>query len=1416
MDIVVCSRQLSSLFDGLARPLHVDELDAGPGADEPSALGRHTLGVTADNLAYIIYTSGSTGQPKGVAVSHRAVMRFAFAHNYSSFGADDIFIQTASPSFDATTLEVWSALLNGARLLLPPPGALSLHELGALLVEHRVTALFLTTALFNQMVDQQLDSLRGLRTLMAGGDVMSVPHVRRAAHSLTDTNVVCAYGPTENTVFTSCFPVTDPTLLTHTAPIGRPLDNTQMFVLDRHLQLVPEGIPGELYVAGDGLARGYRHRPGLTAERFLPNPFAAEPGQRMYRTGDIVRQRPDGVLEFVGRRDGQVKVRGFRIELGEIEAALNAHPRVENGAVIVRPDPHGDKRILAYAVLSGDSAISGAQLRQDLGQRLPAFMVPSAVVVMDHFPLTGNGKLDRRALPEPDGDARVQPGQYTAPSTATERRLAALWSELLSVEQVGIHDDFFALGGHSLLATQLVSRLRDEFAIELSLRTLFERPTIAQLAGHLDELVGRAVLSAPPIEPVPRDRPLPLSFAQQRLWFLDQLQPGSATYNVPFALRIQGPLDIAALRWSLQRIIARHESLRTRFAAHGGQPVQLIEDQLELELSTVDLSGLPEQARDSRARALATEDAMRPFDLATGPLIRAAVILLAPPPDSDDRILLLTMHHIVSDGWSTGLLIRELSLLYRAYCAGHEPSLPALPVQYADFAVWQRSWLQGDVLRDLTDYWTTALDGLQPLVLPTDRPRPAIYSHDGASLQFRLAPELADRLRAHAQARGATLFMVLLAGFKALLRHYCGQDDIAVGSAIANRNRAETEGLIGFFVNTLVLRTQLSPSHSLSFDALIDRVKQVTLDAYAHQDLPFEQLVEALTPERDTSRPPLFQAMFALQNASTERLALGEATVSLVEPDREIAKFDLFLSMQESGPTIFGTWQYNTALFERTTVARMADHYSALLAALLAEPEQPLIDIPLLSPDERHRLIREHNNTRSAYPERPLHEHFATVVATQPDAIAITGDRGGLSYRQLDDRTEHLATTLESLGVGPEDVVGLCMDRSPDMIIAMLGILKVGAAYVPIDPAYPDERQSFMIHDSGLTVIVCEPAHDDRFAGLARTVHVARATAEPTSRPSRPRPPVTPDNLAYVMYTSGSTGQPKGVAVSHRAVMRFTFAHNYASFDHSDVFIQVASPSFDAATLEIWTALLLGGRLVVPPPGAFSLQELGSLLVEHQVTAIFLTAALFNQMVDQQLDSLRGLRTLIGGGDVMSVLHTRRAAETLTHTEVVCGYGPTESTVFASCYPITEPARLQHTVPIGRPLNNTQVFVLDRYLQLVPTGVPGELYIAGDGLARGYRHRSGLTAERFLPNPFAAEPGQRMYRTGDVVRQRPNGVLEFIGRRDGQVKVRGFRVELGEIAAVLSAHPAVEDGTVIVRPDHHGDKRILAYAVLSG
>ncbi|MGZ3457554.1 MAG: amino acid adenylation domain-containing protein, partial [Archangium sp.] len=1101
---------------------------------EAEALARQSArapdsGVGPKHLAYVLYTSGSTGRPKGVMVPHGGLS------NYLHWAVEFYGLREGNGApvhsplvFDLTVTSLLAPLAAGRTVWLLPEKAGAEGLTQALRARTGYSLAKLTPAHW-ELVRQTLPAAEAegrVGTLVVGGEALPPTSLGYWREHMRGTRLVNEYGPTETVVGCCVYEVPGHEAPRGPVPIGRPIANTRLYVLDARMRPVPVGVPGELYVGGWGVTRGYLGRPELTAEHFVPNPFGTQPGARLYRTGDLVRHRADGNLEYLGRLDLQVKLRGHRIELGEVEATLAQHPSVREVVVVVREDSPGDKRLVAY--LQGEG-LESRELRSFLQRKLPEYMVPTAFVVLEALPLTSNGKVDRKALPAPEAERLVE-GTLAAPRTPAEELLAGIWARVLGVERVGIHDDFFELGGHSLLATQVVARIRDTFQVEVPLSLLFAAPTVARLAERMEEARARQGVRAAPLCPSDRNGPLPLSFAQQRLWFLDQLEPGGHAYNIPVALHMRGALDVRALQRGFDELVRRHESLRTSFGSEAGQPLQVISPAAPLRLDVVDLTCLPSSEREAEARRLAEVEALAPFDLARGPLLRTTLLRL----QSTEHLLLLTMHHIVSDGWSMGLLVREMAALYEAFRAGEPSPLPELTLQYADYAAWQREWLRAEALEAQRSWWLQRMEGApQALELPTDKPRPAVRSHRGALFRTTFSPRLTGALHTLGRREGATLFMTLLAGFQVLLSRYSGQTDIVVGSDIANRNRSETEGLIGFFVNQLAMRTRLEGNPS--FRELLARVRETALGAYAHQEFPFEELVKALNPERDSSRTPIFQVELSVQNAPMPSLELPGLTLRTLESGVVASKVDLSLTFIESGEGLVCACDYRTDLFEAATVERMVGHLKVLLEGAAAEPDKRLSELPLLPEEERRRLLVEWNGTREALAPGCLHEKVEEQAARRPEAVAVVCEEESLTYGKLNRQANQLAHRLRALGVGPEARVGLCVERSARALVGVLGILKAGGAYVPLEPEYPAERKRAVLEDALARVVVTQRALVEGLAGHAGQVVCLDDTA-PLARESEANPvhATVPENLAYIIFTSGSTGRPKGVAIEHR------------------------------------------------------------------------------------------------------------------------------------------------------------------------------------------------------------------------------------------------------------------------------------------
>jgi amino acid adenylation domain-containing protein/non-ribosomal peptide synthase protein (TIGR01720 family) len=1377
--------------------------------------------VSSHNLAYVIYTSGSTGTPKGVLIQHSNVVRLlAATQAWFEFNANDVWTLFHSYAFDFSVWEIWGALLYGGRLVVVPYWvSRTPEEFYKLLSTHGVTVLNQTPSAFYQLI--QADAVLGqqhllnLRFVIFGGEALVLQSLKPwfERHGDRSPQLVNMYGITETTVHVTYRRLTREDVMQSVGSvIGRPIPDLGVYILNQQQQLVPIGIVGEMYVAGAGLARGYLNRPELTTQRFISNPFSCKPDALLYKSGDLARYLPSGELEYIGRIDNQVKIRGFRIELGEIEAAINQHSSISASVVIVREDGTENKSLIAYITVQPQQTIAIPELRRFLESKLPNYMVPMAIVVLEALPLTPNGKIDRGALPAPDLTQLISESNFVAPATPVEEMLTGIWAQVLGLEKIGVNDNFFDLGGHSLIATRVISQIRQVFEVEIPLRRLFELPTVSELAKEIQTAIkADKRLEVPPIKPIARSQELSLSFAQQRLWFLSELEPNSPFYNIPAAVRLEGQLNLAALEQSFNEILRRHEVLRTNFRTVAGQAIAVISPATPQLLSVIDLSELPPTQQETQVRQLALAEAQQPFNLEADTLLRVKLLCLS----EQEYVTLLTMHHIVSDGWSIDVLVRELATLYQGFCQGQPSPLPELEIQYADFAAWQRQWLEGEVLESQLAYWRKQLDGAPAVLeLPTDYPRPAIQSSRGATYSFCLSPDQSLALKSLSRQQGSTLFMTLLAAFKTLLHRYTGSNDIVIGSPIANRNHSQIEGLIGFFVNTLVLRTNLADNPS--FQELLHRVKEVALGAYTHQDTPFELLVEKMQPQRDLSHTPLFQVMFVLQNAQNSDIELTGLTLSTLETDSGTAKFDLTLDMRETQQGLVGTLEYTIDLFEPQTIQRMAGHLQTLLSGIIANPAQRLSELPLLTAEEQSQLLVDWNQAQIEYSQdQCIHQLFEKQVEKTPDAVAVVFENEQLTYRQLNQRANQLANYLQKLGVGAEVLVGICVERSPLMLIGILAILKAGGAYVPLDPDYPQERLGFMLSDAQVSVLLTQECLLAKLPNTeAKVICIDNAELIVQQSQNNPVNQNKLENLAYVIYTSGSTGKPKGVMIEHRSLLNYTQAaiEEY-EISFSDRILQFASISFDAAAEEIFPCLLQGATLVLRTDEMLNSVPTFLEKCQQQALTVLDLPTAFWQQLTSELPALRltlppSLRLVIIGGEKAlpdKVSTWQQCVD--SKVKLVNSYGPTEATVVTTTCDLSAQIFTKE-IPIGKAIANIQTYVLDRYLQPVPIGVSGELYIGGTGVARGYLNQPQLTSEKFIPNPFGLKANSRLYKTGDLVRYRSDGNIEIIGRVDHQVKIRGFRIELGEIEAVLSQHPAVQASVVIAE-----EQRIVAYWV---
>ncbi len=1304
-------------------------------------------GAEADGLAYVLYTSGSTGKPKGVEIRHRSLVSFlASMQHLPGMSAEDVLVAVTTISFDIAGLELYLPLVSGAKVVLASKEEASDGRRLLHLIERTGATIFQATPATWRLLLAAGFRLPSLTALVGGEAVPEDLADELFSRTARAFNV---YGPTETTIWSTISEIDDGEI-----SIGRPIDNTRVYITDPKMALVPVGVPGELLIGGEGLARGYRNRPELNEEKFV-----TVRGERLYRTGDRARMREDGSLEFLGRLDHQVKLRGFRIELGEIEAVLREQPGIAEAAVVLR-----DERLIAYYVAR--ELVDHVSLRTSIKAKLPDYMIPAAFIVLDRFPLTPNLKIDRKALPEPGAVAQLVAAPKMAPRTPAEEILAALFAEVLGVADPSTDASFFHLGGHSLLATQLIARIRGTFGIELPLRVLFEAPTVVELAQHL----ASGTRSRPRIERIDRSKisETPLSFAQQRLWFLERFEGESGAYNIPLAYRLTGRLEISRLKHALEQLAARHETLRTTFPAIAGKPHARLSEVRPIELKVI-------EAHEEKLPVLLEREAKHTFDLAKDLPLRAQLLRLSP----EEHVLQLSLHHVAADAWSLGLMLDELSALYSG------TGLPPLPIQYADFAVWQRAFLDEKTVLEELQHWEQALHGAPLLLDPAaDRPRPAVQRFEGGRFVFTIDPRVAEKLAKIGREESATLYMILLSAFSVLLSRRSGAEDLLIGSPIANRTQAEAEKLIGCFINTLVLRAK--PEAQKSFRALLDEVKRTSLDAYAHQDLPFEMLIEKLAPERTLSHSPLFQVMFILQNAKRGELSLGECKMSSMPRGRVTAKYDLTLEMEESAGELTAAFEYNLDLYNEQTIARMAASFETLLAAITDDPAAKCGELAIL-PDAEKRRILSVNDTRALYPrEQTIAQLFEAQAARTPERVAAVYGAKQLTYGELERRANGLAHRLAANGVKSGVTVGVALDRGLEMLIALFGIMKAGGAYVPLDPVFPRGRLELMKADSGMLLSIGEDLQlDESCADDPPELHGGA------------------EELAYVLYTSGSTGKPKGVEIRHRSVVSFLSSMRHSpGLEASDVLVAVTTISFDIAALELYLPLISGAKVVVASrEEAADGRRLLDLIQSTGATMLQATPATWRLLLAANFQ-LPQLTALVGG----EALPEDLAKELFSRTKRAFNlYGPTETTIWSAISQVTGP-----DVTIGRPIANTQLFVTDAKQQMVPLGVPGELLIGGHGVARGYRNREELTREKFVRSPFAPLDAveSKLYRTGDRVRMREDGALEFLGRFDHQIKLRGFRIELGEIETVLAEELAIKEAVAVLK-----NERLVAYFV---
>jgi len=1360
------------------------------------------------SLAYILFTSGSTGTPKGVMQVHRAVLQHAETYaNSVAMQAEDRVVQFANYSFDASVMDIYGALLTGACLY---PVDLRQEESVAatrqMLADNNISIFHSTPTVYRHLFGDatSADVPASIRAAVLGGEETRATDVEIFNKAFpANALFVNGLGPSESTMALQYFADQSTRLLGQKVPVGLPVPGTEVFLLDDG----PEGdekrsgICGELCFESPWVSPGYWDPD--TGASVIDEQSLIRP--RIYRSGDHAKYLPNGDLVFTGRRDGQIKIRGYRVELGEIENALL---RVTN-ATQVAAGVFGsgeDAKVVGY--VEADELDTPAVLAA-LRDSLPGYMVPATVVALSELPRTATGKVLRKALPEPDAALLgSRSGEYAAPENDTEAAICAAFAKVLKLDEIGRNDNFFDAGGHSLLATTLLAAIREQLGAQMKLRDVFDSPTPAGLAEALT-VATSGTESAPLIEIVPRDKPLPVSFQQERLWFLDRMMGSSNNYNIAWGLSLKGLINTEALQQAADALALRHEVLRTSFAEGSeSDAVQIIQAEPALHVQHHDARGLNETDLRQRVSELAAET----FDLTSAPLLRIHHLELA----DDQHTLVFVMHHIISDGWSVNIAGRDFSQLYQQFADNTPAKLPKLTVAYADYAAWQRSWYTGERLDEQVDYWKAHLQNAPTLLeLPTDRPRPLTQTYNGHSLYFSLDSDLSKRLTALAAQHNVTVFMLLLAAFNVLMARLSGSDDIVIGTPVAGRKHTSLNELIGFFVNTLAIRSDLSDNPR--FSDLLTQTKQNTLNAFDHQDLPFEKLVEELNPERNRSHSPVFQVAFILQNTPSDEAEFAGLEAQTYPLDGGTSKFDLTVACWEATDTIGGLFQYNTDLFDEATVSGFSDSFSELLKEFAAQPEQRVWHARTMPDATAWQVTFGWNETEASYPRHDsIAAQFDRIAAQHGDATALVCRDEVLSYSDLNTRANQLAHYLIQQGVERGHPVAMCLDRSIEAVVTVLAILKAGGAYVPLDPAYPADRLEFMLQDSGVKLMLThsdieldiEPGHARRINLNIEADSIAKLSGEPAAVETNG------DDLAYIIYTSGSTGRPKGTLIEQHSVLRLVLNTNYGGFGPDQSIAMLAPISFDASTYEMWGSLLNGGRSVIYPEKIPTIDSLAGFLKQSDVSQMFMTTALFNAVIDTNPKVFKGIEQIFVGGEALSIDHIRRAMTALPDTQFNNIYGPTESTTYATTYPV--PRDLDPdagSLPIGAPISNTTCYVLDEYMNPVAPGVHGELYLGGDGLARGYLNQPELTAEKFVANPFSSNPADRLYRTGDLVHWRRDGNIEYIGRIDNQVKLRGFRIELDEIAEVLRKHPDVTNAAVIMAGDTTATKRLIAYLV---
>ncbi|MCU7520951.1 MAG: amino acid adenylation domain-containing protein [Ignavibacteria bacterium] len=1372
-----------------------------------SSGGNHTeVKIHPENLAYVIYTSGSTGKPKGTMLSHKGVINLArVKKEILRLSSGKRVLQFSSFSFDASICEIFMSLLTGSTLCLcDKEDILSGGRLMNLMSEQKINFLLLPPSYLSVLPDKDLPDLE---VLVTGGEAATWSLIEKWSKGRKYFN---AYGPTEATVCTTLHECSLEDMdLSQTPPIGRAISNLRTYILDRSMHPVPVGAPGELFIAGVGLARGYLGKPELTAEKFLPDPFSGEKGSRLYRTGDMVRYLKDGKIEFLGRMDSQIKLRGFRIELQEIESQIRSYAGVKEAVVVLREDNIGGSRLVAY-IVAEEEDFDTSGLQAYLKTKLPEYMLPKFIIRLEKMPLNTSGKIDRSGLPEPE--VKQDNSGHEKQKTVTEEILANIWADILKLDKVAAGDNFFELGGHSLLATQLISRIRDAFSIEIPFNILFEEKTLSALAERIDRIV-RSDMEVPD-KPVKYDvaEKIPLSFPQQRLWFLDKLQPGMTSYNIPAAVKIIGEINLSLLTEAVNTVAGRHQVLKTLFREIDGQPVQVINHDFRADIKITDLKDTAGENRLKEVDRIMDTETSRPFNLQEGPLFRIHILLLS----KDECIILFVIHHIIADGWSMSILVNEVASAYEALIKNKNLALPELNLQYTDYSIWQNRMYEAGKFSQQLNYWKDKLSNIpQVSGLYTDFPRKPILSVNGNSASDILDTDTLKELLELSRKEGATLFMSLLAAFNILLHKYSGQYNISIGAPVAGRVRTEIENLIGFFVNNVVLLTELE--RGLTFKELLKKVRTTSLEAYANQDVPFEKVVEAVAPLRDLSRSPLFQVMFVFQNFRTNGFDLEDLQISSYPIRSTTSNFDLSMVLNESEEGLMMALEYNSDLFKPETIELMLRHYKNIIKSVLLDPDVTIEDLNILLPAEEDKILRGWNSTAMQYPPVSVVERFNEVVNENPacNSVVMAASDGTileeLSYSGLNIRSERLASLLMRNQIGREDIVAIVSERSVDMIVSIMAVLRSGGAFLPIDPSYPVDRISYMIEDSDVKLILTQKHLLDKIPVTSKKVILMDSEEELySSGGNHTEVKIHPENLAYVIYTSGSTGKPKGTMLSHKGVVNLSYVQKESfSLSPGERVMQFSSLSFDASVWEIFMALLSGSTLYLcRRDTTLSGEKLRDYLKNNGINVLTLPPSVLSFI---PYDILSELDVLVTAGEAAAWSLIEKWSKGRKYFNA---YGPTEATVCTTLHECSlEDMDLSQTPPIGRAISNLRTYILDRSMHPVPVGAPGELFIAGVGLARGYLGKPELTAEKFLPDPFSGEKGSRLYRTGDMVRYLKDGKIEFLGRMDSQIKLRGFRIELQEIESQIRSYAGVKEAVVVLREDNIGGSRLVAYIV---